>query len=286
VNQSYTRERRSDPHVRPAAMRAVQAVDGWSARHLTAHFHAITGAVKRWAAGGLGVPTERITVIERGRDPRRLGLPSPERRAHARSMLGLAPDAELVLAVGRQEFQKGHRFLLEAIKVVAASRPGVVLLLAGRYGAESEHLRGLCVRPPLDRVVRFLGHRDDIPEILAASDVFAFPSLWEGLGGSLIEAMGLGLPIVASDLEPIREVVEAGRSALLVPVRAPAALASAIASLLDDRALARELGTRGQEIFKDRFTLERSTQRMIALCRQVAMSGRSTVAMDDGLEAA
>jgi glycosyltransferase involved in cell wall biosynthesis len=119
-------------------------------------------------------------------------------------------------------------------------------------------------------VVRFLGHRRDVPEILAAADVFAFPSLWEGLGCSVLEAMALGLPIVASDLEPIREVVEDGRCAVLVPPRTPGALASAISSLLDDRPRAEDLGREGREIFRRRFTLERSTQRMVELCRRVA----------------
>lgn len=286
VNVAYTRERRSDPHVRPLAASAVRAIDRWSARNLTAHFHAITNAVKRWAVQGLGIPADRVTVIERGRDPVRLGDPGAERKGRARAMLGLDPDAEIVLAVGRQEYQKGHRFLLEAMTTVAASRPKAILLLAGRDGAESAHIRAMLGRPPLDRVVRALGHRHDVPEILAAADVFVFPSLWEGLGGSLIEAMALGLPIVASDIEPVREVVEDGRCALLVPPREPDPLASAVVTLLNDRGRARGLGTQGREIFERRFTLDRSTERMIALCRRVARSSASRVSADGDREAA
>jgi glycosyltransferase involved in cell wall biosynthesis len=256
--------------VNPLALRLVRAADGWTARHLTTHFHAITHAVKRRAVRDLRIPEERITVIERGRDPERLGEPSPARRERARRMLGLAPDDEAIVAIGRQEFQKGQRFLFEAMSVLAASRPRAVLLVAGRGGAEADHLRRMAARPPLDRVVRFLGHRRDVPEILAAADVFAFPSLREGLGCSVLEAMALGLPIVASDLEPIREVVEDGRCAVLVPPRTPGALASAISSLLDDRPRAAALGREGREIFRRRFTLERSTQRMVELCRRVA----------------
>jgi glycosyltransferase involved in cell wall biosynthesis len=285
VNQSYNPEKLTDPHVRPNAVRALWAVDAWSARRLTAHFHAITWAVKRWAVEALRVPSDRVTVIERGRDAGRLGLPGPGRRAEARARLGIPADAEVVVTAGRQEFQKGHRFLLDAMSRVAAERPSAVLLLAGRDGAETDHLRTLANRSPLDRVVRFLGHRDDLPDVLAASDVFAFPSLWEGLGCAVIEAMALGLPIVTSDLEPVREVVEDGRCADLVPPRGSDELAAAIVSLLSDRARAAALGARGREIYLERFTLERSTERIVELYRRVADPARGR-ATNGGLEAA
>jgi glycosyltransferase involved in cell wall biosynthesis len=172
--------------------------------------------------------------------------------------------------VGRQEFQKGHRVLLEAMAEVASARPSAVLLLAGREGAETEHLHGLAGRARLDGVVRFLGHRDDLPDVLAASDVFVFPSLWEGLGCAVIEAMALGLPIVASDIEPVREVVEGDRCAELVPPRDAARLAAAVISLLADRPRAQTLGRRGRETFLRRFTLEQITARMVELFRRVA----------------
>lgn len=273
VNQTYSRARRADPHVKPAAFLIVKTADGWTARHLTTHFHAITHAVKRSAVEDLHVPAGRITVVERGRDARRLGEVTPDRRAAQRARLGLEADAEVLVAVGRQEFSKGHRFLIEAMQRVAAARPNAVLLLAGRDGAETLRLRSLVGTLGLAGTVRFLGHRDDLADVLAASDVFCFPSLWEGLGGALIEAMAVGLPIVASDLEPIREVVEGGRCAELVPPRSPDALASAITHVLEDRHLAETFGRQGREIFLHRFTLERSTERMVSLIQQVATSG-------------
>lgn len=272
VSQSYGPERMADPHVRPAAVRAIRLVDGWSARHLTTHFHAITHAVKRWAVETLRVTPRRVTVVERGRDPRRLGEAGLERRASARLRLGLPPNAPVLVAVGRQEYAKGHRFLLTAMPRVIAAHPSAVLLLAGRPGAETVHLRQLADRMGAGRSIRFLGHRDDLPDVLAACDLFVFPSLWEGLGGSLIEAMALRLPIVASELEPIREVVEGGSCAVLVPPRDPMAIGSAISSLLGDRNRARDLGSRGREIFERRFTLDRSTERMISLLHRVAQT--------------
>lgn len=262
VNTPYTPLRRLDPNIRPWRLRVVQAIDASTARHLTNHFHAITGAVKEWAVTALRLDPDRITVIERGRDPIRLGAPSSERRDRSRKALGLDPDDRVLLSVGRQEYQKGQRYLLEAMRLLSTDHAPVKLLVAGREGHATSELRGLASGLPS---VRFLGHRDDLPEILAAADVFVFPSLYEGLGGSLIEAMALGLPIVASELPAVREVLREGENALLVEPASPSAIASSIDRLAGDPALSERFGKRSREIFLERFTLERSAARMIEL---------------------
>ena len=204
VNTSYDPVRFADPRIRPWVFRIVQRVDGLTARRLTAHFHAITVAVKDHNVEALHLRAGRVTVIERGRDDGRLGRGSDDRRAASRRTLDLADDAEVVVTLGRQEYQKGQRFLLEAVERLAQNRPRLVLLMLGRRGAASTELDELLRRPLLAERVKVLGHRDDAPDVLAAADIFAFPSLFEGLGGSLIEAMALGLPIVASDLPAVR----------------------------------------------------------------------------------
>jgi glycosyltransferase involved in cell wall biosynthesis len=269
VNTSYGPARRADPNVRVWRLQAVRAVDGWTARHLTAHFHAVTAAVKAAAVEALHIPADRVAVIERGRDPERLGRPGLERRARVRAALGLADDDEVILSVGRQEYQKAQQDLLDAIAVVAARRPRAVLLIAGRDGNASAALARQHARSPAAGRIRFLGHRDDVPDLLAAADVFAFPSLYEGTGGAVIEAMGLGLPIVTSDIAAMREVVDAGRNALLVPPHAPGPLADAVLALLEDPARRLAFGARSREIFEARFTLERSTRRMVELYGRV-----------------
>lgn len=270
VNQSYTLARRDDPHVHRLGLTAVRAVDRFTARHMTDHFHAITHAVARSAVETLSIPPGRITVVERGRDHRRLGDPGGERRARIRSVLRIPEDARVLVTVGRQEFQKGHRSLIAALPRIVAAHPTAVLLIAGRDGSETPLLADMARRSAVGDHIRFLGHRDDLPDVLAGSDVFVFPSLWEGLGGAVIEAMALGLPIVASDLEPLREVTESGRGADLVPAGDPIALAEAVTSLLADRSRARSLGTAGRAIYFARFTLDRSVEGMVALYRRVA----------------
>jgi glycosyltransferase involved in cell wall biosynthesis len=270
VNISYDPVRFQDPRIRPWIFRRVQAVDGWTARRLTAHFHAITGAVKEHGVEALRIPADRVTVIERGRDAARLGSPSAQRRSIARRRLELADGDEVLINLGRQEYQKGQRYLLEAVERLAAGRPRLILLMLGRRGAASQEIDELLARPPIAERVRVLGHVDDVSHALAAADLFVFPSLFEGLGGSLIEAMALGLPIVASDLPAVREVVEPGRNASLVPPAEPAALARAIEDLLDDRAKASDFGGRSRQLFEERFMLSRSVKRMAELYRRIA----------------
>jgi glycosyltransferase involved in cell wall biosynthesis len=270
VNVAYDPSRFRDPAVAPLRLRAARAIDGWTARHLTTHFHAVTETVKHSAVRELGIPPDRVTVVERGRDLSRLGEPSPERRSRARERIGIPADAEIVLNVGRQEYAKGQEHLLEAAALLLERRPRLVVLIAGRRGAATARLEERHRRLRLGDRVRFLGHREDVPDLLAGADVFVFPSIYEGFGGSIAEAMALELPVVSSDLPTLRDVVEPGGTALLVPPERPSELGRAIEDLLDDPALRRRLGTRGRELCATRFTLERSARRMADLYRRAA----------------
>lgn len=265
VNTSYDPVRLRDPNVRPMRLRLVRMVDGWTARHLTAHFHAVTQGVKEAAVRDLKIPAERITVIERGRDPGRLGAPDPVRRERARERLGVSPNHEVLISVGRQEFQKGQRYLIEAMVELSRLRPNSILLIAGRRGHASEDLELLWRETELGDRVRFLGFVEDVPEILAAADLFVLPSLYEGLPGALIEAMALGLPIVATDIDATREVLEPGRNSILVPSASPSHLAGAILRLLGEEETRRGFGLRSRSIFEERFTLDGSVNHMVAM---------------------
>jgi glycosyltransferase involved in cell wall biosynthesis len=272
VNTSYDPARLGDPNVPAWKLQGVRMVDGWTARNLTDHFHAVSCAVKDSAVQALRIEADRVTVIERGRDPRRLGEPSLERRMRARTALGLDRDTQAVVTVGRQEFQKGHVHLVSAFDVLAATRPSVELLIVGRSGNHSAQLEARVRRSPYRERIRTLGHREDVPDILAASDLFVLPSLYEGFPGAAIEAMALDLPVVASSIPTLREVVEEGRSGLLVPPSDPRRLAGAMGRVFDDPKLARRLGDRGRHLFLTRLTAEQSHRRMIELYEQLSVS--------------
>ncbi len=195
-------------------------------------------------------------------------MPSAARlRARA---LGWDAGAPVLLHVGRQDYQKGHLDLLDAFARVRATHPTAVLALAGRRGRASAAIDARLAGSDIEGAVRLLGQRDDVPELLAASDCFVFPSYFEGLGGSVIEAMALELPVVASDVPALRETVEHERTGLLVPPGDPVALAAAVTRVLDEPEAARIWGRNGRARFLERYTLERSGSRMVDLYRSTA----------------
>jgi glycosyltransferase involved in cell wall biosynthesis len=262
---SYDPARLADPNVRPWKLQAARLLDGWTARHLTDHFHAVSWAVKSAAVASLGIDPDRITVIERGRDPVRLGVPSPERRARARATLGLGEEARAIVTVGRQEFQKAQDDLVSAFELLSANHRDVELFLVGPSGNRSRELRVRVDGSGHRDRIHMLGHRDDVPDILAAADVFVLPSLYEGFPGAVIEAMALGLPVIASQLPTVQELVEDGRSGLLVPAGNPARLAEAIRRVVGDPRTSRRLGERGRELFLARLTALQSHRRTVQL---------------------
>jgi glycosyltransferase involved in cell wall biosynthesis len=272
VNTPYEPVRRRDPALSARRLRVVQAVDAVSARAVD-HFHAVSEAARQAAVRDLRVAPRRITVVRRGRDPRRLGESGPERRHRVRAALGLAADAQVVLTVGRQDFQKGQVHLLRAAARLAPRHPRLVVLVAGRTGPAAAELERLAGAPPLAGRVRLLGHRADVPDLLAAADLLAFPSLFEGFPGAVVEAMGLALPVVAADIPPVRELVRPGETGLLVAPENDAALAAALAELLADPRRAAALGRRGHDVFQAELTLDTAVAGMAALYRRLA-SGR------------
>jgi glycosyltransferase involved in cell wall biosynthesis len=276
VNMAYEPARlEHDVHVDPLRLAAVRALEAGTGLLFADHYHAITHAVKDAAITYYGILPRKITVVYRGRDERRMGRQTPERRQEARRRLGISEDAFVLLTAGRQEFQKGQRFLVEALAALKTELPNAVMLLAGREGSASTAIQRAISSLSVGSAVRMLGHRDDVPELMAASDLFVLPSLWEGLGGVLIEAMAMELPIVASDLEAVREATDDGEAAVLVPAQNAGALASAIVRLARSRQLRDELARRGRELFESRYTLERSARGMLNIFERAA-SQRAT----------
>jgi glycosyltransferase involved in cell wall biosynthesis len=246
-----------------------RAVDRASAR-TNAAFHAVSDAVRRDAIAGLRVDPDRVVVIQRGRDAARLGRPSSERRRAARAMLDLRAEQPVVVFVARHEAQKDHPAVLDAVAQILPAHPNLAVLMVGRDGPTTASIRAQCTALGLDDNVRWLGHRGDVAEVLAAADVFTLATHHEGMPGAAIEAMALGLPIVATDIPPVREVVEVGASALVYPDRDATALAAGLDRLLRDAALRERFGRRGRGIFEADFTMDASADRTAALYEAVA----------------
>jgi len=198
----------------------------------------------------LKMPLTAITAIANGISAR------PGDRQRGRQTLGLAEETRLVLAVGNLHSRKGHRFLIDAMHRVGQIDPQLdwCVAIAGR-GDQEPALQQQIVAAGLEGRVRLLGHRDDIPDLLAASDVFAMPSEWEGLPVAMLEAMFAARPVVASAVSGIPEAVRDGIDGLLTAPGDVPALSEVLHRLLlraDERV---RFGEAGRLRAEERFTI-------------------------------
>ena len=249
--------------------RSAALLDGATA-HLVSAFHAVSDPVADAMAERARVPRDRFTVIPRGRDALSLGRWSTGRRTATRARLAIDEETPIILAVGRQVGPKDLTTLIRALPQVHDEWPKLQVLLAGAPGPQSSAIEQAIAESQLDSVVRTLGHRTDVADLMVAADVLALPSLREGFPGTLVEALALECPIVATDIPSVRSVVDgpSGLVARLVPVSDSAALGHAIADVLRLRPR-RTFGSAGRVLFESCYTIEATSEQMYELYCQV-----------------
>ena len=193
-----------------------------------------------------------------------------------RDQYGIEPDSVVVGVVARLEPEKGHPTLLEAWPAVLRAVPNATLLIVGEGSRHIELERQAASLRIAHRVV-FTGRRDDVPEVTAALDVAVLPSYREAQGLSILEAMALSRPVVASRVGGIPEVIKDGVSGLLVAPHDPVALAAAIVRLLTDHPYADMIGRAGHDVVHERFCIELMVQAVESIyddgARAVRISG-------------
>lgn len=198
VNNSYIKERYSNLNYRnKLKLYLIQRYDRLTCRNVDL-FISNSKAIQYTNSSALKIPSKKIQVIHRGRDINNFNTTSSNRILELKNELGIL-NQKILLNVSRLLARKGQLDLLNAFKTVNETYPDLVLLIAGE-GQYRDFLQEFISKNNLDQKVILLGNRNDIPELLELSDLFVFPSWYEGLPGALIEAMMAETPIVASNI--------------------------------------------------------------------------------------
>lgn len=238
--------------------------DSWGKRIV-----AISGAVKAHLERDFGINEKRIALIFNGIDFNRFSKTySSEEISRSKSSLGLKR-GPVIGTMGRLSPVKGQRFLIEAMKYVIMEKNDAQCLIVGG-GKEGEKLKNFAASLNISENIKFTGSAyADTPRLISLMDIFALPSLKEGLGLALLEAMSAGKPCIGSDIGGISEIIKDGVSGISVPVGDAKALGNAILKLLNDSALREAMAQKGKEFIKEKFTLDLMADQMAKLYEEV-----------------
>jgi glycosyltransferase involved in cell wall biosynthesis len=256
---------------RPRALKIFVALEKFAARFCD-HIIAV-GEQHRQTSIQYGIKgPEDVTTVLNGIDLERFQRVP---REVARRAFGFGHDEKIIGSIGRLAPQKGFEFAIRAMKQVVETYPKARLVLAGVGPLEAE-LRAEAKLQGVEKNVTFLGFRREVPQLLAAFDIFVHPSLWEGLSISLMEAMAAGKPIVASEIWGNKEMIVSGETGLLIPAGEPDAIAEALKQVLSDDMRAQYMAVQAQLEANAKFTEQRMVDENVAayenaLARSVGM---------------
>jgi starch synthase (maltosyl-transferring) len=212
----------------------------------------VSRAVAQFSRDVTGLPPEKLVVIPNGIDASLYPATQPADL----TAVGIPPGRRLVTYVGRLEMQKGVQWLVETAPTWLGQLPDCDLLLVGK-GPEREHLRRMSADRGIADRVHFAGWRSDVPAILARSDLLVLPSAWEGMPNVVLEAMASGLPVVASNVEGVAELLGPDADAQTVAHGDTPGYSSKVVGIMTDPALAGALGAKNRLRAEAEFSLER-----------------------------
>jgi len=222
--------------------------------HFTDLSFVVSELVGRYVQQQCRTDPAKIEVLYNGVDPAL--YQNQNLAAQVRRELGLPPDRPVVGLVARLDHRaKGHLELLQALALLKDRQTVHALMVGG--GRRQEEMQQLAASLGLAGVVHFLGNRKDVPELLAAMDIFVLPSHSEGVSLAVLEAMAAGLPVIVSEVGGLPEIVKHGETGLLIPPKDPEALAQSLARVLEEPGLARKLGQKAREHVQEKYSLER-----------------------------
>jgi len=250
-------------HLSPAQRWFYLALERTAAR-FTDQFVAVGEDVKNiYLRSGVGTPQTYETIYSGMplKEYLEAGQMSETERQGLRAELGFEPRHRVVVMAARLEERKGHVYLFEALERLKPRHPDLRVLILGDGPMRAE-LEARCGRLGIADIVSFLGHRHDLPKVLAASDISVLTSLWEGLPRVLVQSAAAGKPILTFDVEGAWEVVREGRNGFVVPSRDVDTFTVRLDTLLSQHARARALGEAGPGEVTQRWTVETMLERL------------------------
>lgn len=223
---------------------------------------AVSLDLKNFLTKKLAIRSEDVLVIHNGIDPE--NYRECDDKDTLRKELDIPIEQPVIGTVGNLYPVKDHKTLLRAAAMITTSFDGATFLIAGR-GQLLEELQREAASLGIEKNIRFLGFRNDIPRLLHAMDVFVLPSISEGLPLSVLEAMAAGRPVVASDVGGIREVITDGVTGFLIPPGAPEKLADKLLTLLHRPHAAASMGLAGRARIQQYFSVQKMVREYAAL---------------------
>jgi len=221
-----------------------------ASRGLTTQFIAVSGGLQK-ALIQQGIPEKKITVIYNGLNP---GLfQQADSAGRWREKAGFSPGVPLVAIVGRLHPVKGHRYFLRSAAEILEKRTDVHFLVVGS-GPERDSLEEYTRKLGISEHVTFTGFVSDVTELMPDLNLLIVPSLWEGFGLTALEAMAVGVPVVATSVGGLPEIVEHGATGLLVPPANEAGLTRGISWMLDHPQEAVEMAAAARHVVEQKFT--------------------------------
>jgi glycosyltransferase involved in cell wall biosynthesis len=223
-----------------------QKIADYLLRNLTDQAIAISDAVKASCVKKRNIPEEKVIVLLNGIPLNDFVVPDESRIEKARKQLGIRQESNVIGTIARLRKEKGVKYLIQSAVKISDAFPDAVFLIAGDGPLRNE-LVDLTKKLGLETKVVFAGFCEDIQSIFSIINIVAVPSISEGLGIAILEAMAMSKPIVATNVGGIIEILKDGETGLLVPPKDPNILADKIIYLINNKNEARRLGLNAKE---------------------------------------
>lgn len=239
----------------------------WYSSRYVAHYITVSEALKLSLVRKHKIPEEKVSLIYNGVELDRYN-PEKFKSSGLRQSLGIKDDYTIVGSVGRLVYQKGFRYLIEAARILHQKNFKIRVVIVGQ-GPEENNLKHMAETCGIINICAFMGQRFDIPQLLADFDIFVLSSVLEGLPRVVIEAMAMAKPIVATDLDGVREELVHNRTGLIVQPENPEALAETIIQLIKNKKKADQLGIEARKSARLRFDLKQTVSNVEKLYQSV-----------------